>query len=410
MWTLYSLGIHVYAFLVFLASFFNEKAKKRYIGQRQTFKYLKGNVDRNAKYVWFHAASLGEFEQARPLMEELRRRKPEYKILLTFFSPSGYEVRKNYEGADLVCYMPLDTIRNAERFVRRVRPVDAIFVKYEFWPNFLIALRRRGIPTYIVSAHFRDSQAFFKWYGVAYAKVLRFFNRLFVQDMHSVELLNGVGIENVTISGDTRFDRVVQIASQRKQLPVAEAFVGGEKAIVAGSSWPKDEDLLIKYAKGKGLKMILAPHEIHESHLAEIERKWNEAEGDARPIVRYTDATVDNVKEAGCLVINNFGMLSSLYSYGTVAYIGGGFGVGIHNLLEAAVYSMPVVFGPNHKSFREALQLKECGGGIAIENYEEFGREMDRLMANPEEAGAAAGNYVNSNKGASDKILGEIFL
>ena len=409
MWTLYSLGIHVYAFLVFVASFFNAKAKKRFVGQRQTFKYLKSNVDKNAKYVWFHAASLGEFEQARPLMEELRRRKPEYKILLTFFSPSGYEVRKNYEGADLVCYMPLDTIHNAERFVRRVKPVDAIFVKYEFWPNFLFALRRRGIPTYIVSAHFRDNQAFFKWYGVAYAKVLKFFNRLFVQDMHSVELLNGVGIENVTISGDTRFDRVVEIASNRKELPLVEAFVGGQKAIVAGSSWPKDEDMLIKYAQDKGVKLILAPHEIHESHLAEIERKWNET-GGAKPIVRYTAATDDNVRNAGCLIINNFGMLSSIYYYGTVAYVGGGFGVGIHNLLEAAVYGMPVVFGPNHTAFREALKLKECGGGISIASYEDFEREMNRLIANPEKAGAAAGNYVSSNKGASDKILGEIFL
>lgn len=410
MYTLYNLGIYVYGLLIYLASFFNEKAKKRYRGQREALKTLKDRVEDGQDYIWFHAASLGEFEQARPLIEGVKVGCSRYKILLTFFSPSGYEVRKDYKGADIVCYMPLDTIRNVRKFYGIIKPKRVVFVKYEFWPNFLIGAWRKHIPLYIVSAHFRESQAFFKWYGKPYAMVLRMFDRLFVQDEKSVELLSRVGVKNVSVTGDTRFDRVAQIAEQRKSLPIVESFANGEKIIVAGSSWPADEDMLVKYAKKRGVRVLLAPHEIDEGHLGEIEGKWNATEGGNWPIIRYSKANEANVKEAGCLVVDNFGMLSSVYYYGAVAYIGGGFGVGIHNVLEAAVYGMPVVFGPNHNAFREALGLKECGGGFSVDGYEDFEGLMDRLIADPSKAGEAAGNYVKENRGATEMILRELIM
>lgn len=401
---LYSLGVHFYGFLIIIASHFSAKAKKRLEGQRNTFRYLSENIQTNAKYVWFHAASLGEFEQGRPIMEKLRKSHPEYRILLTFFSPSGYEVRKNYQGADLICYLPLDTLRNVSKFVRMVNPVKAIFIKYEFWPNFILECRKRHIPMYVVSAHFRKDQAFFKWYGKAYAGLLKTFNHIFVQDESSVRLLDKIGINNTTIVGDTRFDRVKDIADTSKNLPLVEAFVNGNKTIVAGSSWPKDEDFLIRYAKESNVKLVLAPHEIPESHLKEIERKWGGSD-----ILRYTDATSENVLLAKCLIINNYGMLSSVYKYATVAYIGGGFGVGIHNVLEAAVYGLPLFFGPNYHAFREACELVRRKAAISISNYETFVGLVNAQFVDAEAAGNAAAQYVKENLGATDKILSFIF-
>ena len=404
----YNLIIYLYLLGVAVYSRFNEKVRKMWRGEREAFKILREKVDPSAKYVWFHAASLGEFEQGRPLMEQLRQDHPEYKILLTFFSPSGYEVRKNYEGADIITYLPLDTITNARRFLRTVRPVMAFFIKYEFWYNYLHILKHRHIPVYSVSSIFRPDQVFFKWYGRQYGRVLNCFTHFFVQNTISKELLAKIGITNVTIVGDTRFDRVLQIKEAARQLPVVEAFKQDYKVFVAGSSWPPDEEIFIRYFnEHKDWKLIIAPHVIGEDHLEQIEKLLA-----GRKIVRYKDAKEDDVKAADVLIINCYGLLSSIYHYGDVAYVGGGFGVGIHNLLEAAVWDVPVFFGPNNQKFQEAQGLKK-NGGFEIHDYEEFERQMSRLASDAQylkEQGQLAGQFVKGQAGATAKVLGSVTL
>ena len=377
-------------------------------GEREAFNVLKKKVDPNARYVWFHAASLGEFEQGRPLMESLRKTHPEYKILLTFFSPSGYEVRKDYKGADIICYLPLDTPINAIRFLRLIRPEVAFFIKYEFWWNYLHILKHRHVPVYSVSSIFRPDQVFFRWYGYQYRYVLRCFTDFFVQNETSRDLLVKLGITNVTITGDTRFDRVLQIKEQSKQLPVIDAFKKDYKVFVAGSSWSPDEDIFIKYFnEHKEWRLIIAPHVIGEDHLKEILAKLN------RKTVRYTEATVDNVNDAECLIIDCFGLLSSIYHFGEVAYVGGGFGVGIHNVLEAAVWNMPVLFGPNNLRFQEAQGLLKSKGGFEITDYDSFEHIMNSLVSNAEfleESGNKAGDFVKKMTGATDIVLSQISL
>ncbi len=377
-------------------------------GEREAFNVLKKKVDPNARYVWFHAASLGEFEQGRPLMESLRKTHPEYKILLTFFSPSGYEVRKDYKGADIICYLPLDTPINAIRFLRLIRPEVAFFIKYEFWWNYLHILKHRHVPVYSVSSIFRPDQVFFRWYGYQYRYVLRCFTHFFVQNETSRDLLVKLGITNVTITGDTRFDRVLQIKEQSKQLPVIDAFKKDYKVFVAGSSWSPDEDIFIKYFnEHKEWRLIIAPHVIGEDHLKEILAKLN------RKTVRYTEATVDNVNDAECLIIDCFGLLSSIYHFGEVAYVGGGFGVGIHNVLEAAVWNMPVLFGPNNSRFQEAQGLLNSKGGFEITDYDSFEHIMNSLVSNAEfleESGNKAGDFVKKMTGATDIVLSQISL
>lgn len=372
-----------------IASLFNEKVRKMWRGEREAFKILKQKVDPNAKYIWFHAASLGEFEQGRPLMERIRKDYPQYKILLTFYSPSGYEVRKNYEGADIICYMPVDTRLNAIRFLRLVRPVMAFFIKYEFWSNFLHILKHRNIPTYSVSSIFREDQVFFKWYGRSYAGVLKCFTRFFVQNEESKRLLDGIGITAVDVVGDTRFDRVLQIKEAAKQLPICEAFRTGVassqsadvphhdfKVFVAGSSWPPDENIFIPFFnEHKDWRLLIAPHVIAEEHLKLILSLIK-----GKKVVRYTQTTPEEAAEADVLIIDCFGLLSSMYNYGDVAYIGGGFGVGIHNTLEAAVWNMPVIFGPNNKKFQEAQGLLKSDGGFEINTNEDFSGLMSSLM------------------------------
>ena len=411
---MYNLFIYLYLLGVAVYSLFNEKVRKMWQGEREAFRVLREKVDPAAKYVWFHAASLGEFEQGRPLIEQMRREHPEYKILLTFFSPSGYEVRKNYEGADIICYLPLDTITNARRFLRTVRPVMAFFIKYEFWYNYLHILKHRGIPTYSVSSIFRPDQVFFKWYGRHYSRVLKCFTHFFVQNEQSRELLAKIGITEVTVVGDTRFDRVLQIKEAAKQLPVVEDFVGdAPKVFIAGSSWPPDEDIFIRYFKEHPeWKLIIAPHVIGEDHLQQIEQKLEGCK-----VVRYTEASKvlqSNEAPSGAvggarvLIINCFGLLSSIYRYATVCYVGGGFGVSIHNTVEAAVWGKPVIFGPENQKFQEAQELKACGGGLEIKGYDDFARIMDRLSADTDallKAGRAAGDYVMGKAGATNKIL-----
>ena len=431
-----------------IGSLFNKKIKKMWRGEREAVDLLKEKVDPTAKYVWFHAASLGEFEQGRPLIEQLRATHPEYKILLTFFSPSGYEVRKNYEGADIVCYLPLDTIRNARRFLRAVHPVMAFFIKYEFWYNYLHILRHRGVPVYSVSSIFRPGQVFFKWYGRNYAKVLHCITHFFVQNEVSLQLLKGIGIDEATVVGDTRFDRVLQIKEQAKKLPIVEAFKGingkgdackddlsenackgdlsedackgdlsedackgdlsengckGCKVFVAGSSWQPDEDIFIRFFNDHpDWKLIIAPHVIGEDHLAYILDKLQ------MKAVRYTQATEQSAAEARCLIIDCFGLLSTIYRYGEIAYVGGGFGVGIHNVPEAAVWGVPVLFGPNNKRFQEAQDLLACKGSFEVTDYDSFNTIISRLISDDKfrhQCGEASANYVKSRSGATDIIM-----
>ena len=406
---MYNLIIYLYLLGVAVYSRFNKKVQKMWRGERDAFRVLREQVDPEAKYVWFHAASLGEFEQGRPLMEQMRREHPEYKILLTFFSPSGYEVRKNYEGADIICYLPLDTITNARRFLRAIRPVMAFFIKYEFWYNYLHILKHRNVPVYSVSSIFRPDQVFFKWYGHQYGRVLNCFTHFYVQNDVSRELLDKINIHNVTVVGDTRFDRVLQIKEAAKELPLVESFTAKAKAkvFVAGSSWQPDEEIFISYFKEhRDWKLIIAPHVIDESHLLQIEKMLT-----GHQVVRYTQASPESAAAADVLIINCFGLLSSIYRYGHVAYVGGGFGVSIHNVLEAAVWDMPVIFGPNNQKFQEAQGLKAARGGFEIHGESDFTALMQQFSTDENalrQAGAQAGAYVAQCTGATQRILSDI--
>ena len=433
---MYNIAMYFVQLGIAIAAIFDHKVRLLWRGQRAAFKTLKKKVDPNAKYVWVHAASLGEFEQGRPIIERIRLQHPEYKILLTFFSPSGYQVRKNYEGADIITYLPIDTVTNARRFLRTIRPVMAFFIKYEFWYNYLHILKHRGVPTYSVSSIFRPDQIFFSWYGRAYSRVLKCFTKFFVQNEESRQLLAKIGITETEIVGDTRFDRVMTIKSLAKQLPIVEAFTtphqlprGGEPAVqeasprgglegvfVAGSSWPPDEEIFIRYFnEHREWKLIIAPHVIGEDHLQQIISRLSPSgatEG-SRRIVRFTQTTREEAAQADTLIIDCFGLLSSIYNYGDVAYIGGGFGVGIHNTLEAAVWDMPVIFGPNNKKFQEAQGLKACGGGFEINNYDEFAALMQRFTDDEaflKQSGSQAGHFVKDQAGATDKVLASVEL
>lgn len=403
----YSLALYLYVLAIILVSPFHKKARLIVKGQWQTFRILKKKIRDDEKYVWFHAASLGEFEQGRPLMERLRREHPEYKILLTFFSPSGYEVRKNYEGADVICYLPFDTPGNVMSFLRLAHPCMAFFIKYEFWNNYLHACHFKNIPVYSVSSIFRENQVFFRWYGKAYGHVLKCITHFFVQNEFSRELLLRKGFSNVTVVGDTRFDRVLDIAKQAKELPIVEQFKQGSRLMVAGSSWGPDEDLIIPYFnEHPELKLIIAPHVIKESHLKEIEGKLQ------RPSIRYTQVSEENITKADCLIIDCFGLLSSIYRYGEIAYVGGGFGVGIHNVPEAAVYGVPVMFGPKNRKFREAQALLQLGGSFEIIDEASFKETLDRLLTDEDflkARGRLAGEYISGNSGASDLIYKFVF-
>ena len=403
---LYNLAIGIYDLIVHIMAPFSRKPRKMMKGHWVVYELLRQQIEKDARYIWFHAASLGEFEQGRPLIEKIRAKYPDYKILLTFFSPSGYEVRKNYRGADVVCYLPFDKPRNVKKFLDISNPVMAFFIKYEFWKNYLDELNKRRIPVYSVSSIFRKDQIFFKWYGGTYRNVLKNFDYLFVQNEASRRFLSKIGINKVTVVGDTRFDRVLQIREEAKELPLVEKFKGDSFTLVAGSSWGPDEDLFLEYFNTHPeMKLIIAPHVIDENHLVEIISKLK------RPYVRYTRADERNVQKADCLIIDCFGLLSSIYRYGEVAYIGGGFGVGIHNTLEAAVYGIPVVFGPKYQKFMEAKQLIEAQGAFSISNYEELGSLFDRFLTDEHfhrATGSNAGFYVTNNAGATDKVLSMI--
>ena len=407
---MYSLLIHFYAFIVAMISPFHRKARLMRFGQWKTNSILREKIDRNAKYIWFHASSLGEFEQGRPMIEKVKAQYPEYKILLTFFSPSGYEVRKNYNGADIVCYLPFDTPYRVKKFLNLANPAVAVFIKYEFWGNYLRELKKRGIPVYIISAIFRPDQLFFQWFGVPYRKMLYCFTHLFVQDERSKELLGQYGIRNVTVYGDTRFDRVLDVRNQARELPEFERFVGERcQTLIAGSSWPQDEEILIPYFnEHPEMKLIIAPHEIHREHLMYIESLLK------RPSVRLSDVMQDKSLLEGkdCLIVDSFGLLSSIYRYGTIAYIGGGFGVGIHNTLEAATFGLPVAFGPNYAKFKEARDLVTLGAARPVKNYDELRTWFIPLRDNEDflqKTSRIAKDYTTRHQGATNIIVKTIF-
>lgn len=407
----------LYAFGAWVASFFSPKIRKLINGHRNIMTTVRNGISENDRIVWFHVASLGEFEQGRPLMEMVRKNHPEYKILLTFFSPSGYEVRKNYEGADVICYIPFDTKYGVNRFLNVVNPEIAIFIKYEFWYFFLSGMRKRGTRLYSVSSIFREGQVYFRFKSEA--KVLRQFTHLFVQNQKSVDLLATIGIHNATVVGDTRLDRVMEIYKAASDLPIVACFKDGKPTFIAGSSWGPDEDIYIPYFNNrKEWKLIIAPHEIGEQRMEHIYSLLGN-----RNILRYTDVekmmadgseetAKQMLKEAEVLIVDCFGKLSSIYRYGDIALIGGGFGSGIHNVPEAAVYGIPVLFGPNNKKFNEAQELKSCGGAFEYKDSKSFGAIINNLIDNHDalkEAGRKAGEYIQTHVGATQKCYEAIF-
>ena len=407
---MYTLGIYLYIFLVKLVALFgHKKAKKMLAGHKEIFSILKEKVKPGTQYVWFHASSLGEFEQGHPMIEKLRAEHPEYRVILTFFSPSGYIPAKNYQQADIVCYLPFDTKRNVRRFIDLLQPKMAFFIKYEFWLNYLLELKGREIPSYSVSSIFRKEQAFFRPMGGRYRLALHCFTHLFVQNVKSKELLKSIDIDDVTVVGDTRFDRVTKILEQARQLPLVDAFAEGDrKVFVVGSSWGDDEAVYMPFFnKHREWKLIIASHEVNEERVARIVEQY---EGKC---VRYSTATMDEVVQADCLIVDCYGLLSSIYRYGDMAYVGGGFGVGIHNVLEAAVYGIPVFFGPNNRKFQEAQLLKGCGGGLEIIATCDLEERMNAFAADEallKRAGKAAGDLVSTNAGATARIFKHLGL
>jgi len=405
---LYNLGIMIYSLAARLISPFNSKAKLWTDGRKGWEALLRENIGPDNKNIWIHCASLGEFEQGRPLIEAIKKARPEFKIVLTFFSPSGYEVRKNYSVADHVCYLPADTPGNARKFISLVNPAAVIFVKYEFWDNYTSAIKKNGIPLYLISGIFRVNHHFFRWYGGFFRKILFRFSHIFVQDKQSMDLLKRTGIENVSVAGDTRFDRVVMIADSAKDIPQIEQFKGEERMFLAGSSWRQDEEIIARYINlyPQKMKWVFAPHEIDKPNIDRLEKLFSSE------VARFSGFT-DRSAGARVLIIDNIGMLSSAYRYASIAEIGGGFGKGIHNVLEAACWGIPVLFGPNHKKFREALELLSLDGARSFSSFEEFSEIIDNWLSDKNEYSKSAGNalkYVRENTGATGKILSKLVL
>ncbi len=404
---LYNIGIYLYYFGIFIFSFFNAKAKKWWDGRKGLLQKCETLFNKNEKIAWFHAASLGEFEQGRTVIEKFKIQHPEFKILLTFFSPSGYEIRKNYANADYVLYLPIDTPYNAKNFIEIVNPNIVFFIKYEFWFNYLKNLNNKQIPVYLISGIFRPQQHFFKFYGNWFRTQLKDFTHFFVQYDASKQLLQSIGINNVTVSGDTRFDRVSEIAITKKSFPIVEKFKSANRILLAGSSWEADEEILIDFMKLETphLRYIIAPHEIHKERIQQLQAKLPLSS------ILLSEATEDNVNNANVLIINNIGILSHLYQYATIAMIGGGFGKGIHNILEAATFGNPVLFGSNYHKFSEAVQLINLGGAFEFSDCKSFENKTHSLLNNSaffEQTKKICLDYVNMNKGATDIILKSI--
>lgn len=429
MWFIYDLLIQLYGFAIRVAAVFNPKARAWVEGRKSAPSLTPSpnlGKDRMGPTVWFHCASLGEFEQGRPVIEAFRQRYPKWKILLTFFSPSGYDVRKNYEAADWVFYLPLDTNRNAKKFIRNVNPSLVVFVKYEFWFRYLDVLFQSKIPVYVISAKFRPEHHFFKWYGGWALKQLKKVTRFFVQDESSAELLRAKGIEQVTVSGDTRFDRVAAVTADPKSFPLVEKFAGQMPVFLAGSTWPADEALILKLIQMQGdrMKFVIAPHEVHEERIRSLQSavgiapsltpstKWGRdgvvAARQGGEVIAFSQLTEENAPSAKVLLVDGIGYLTHLYQYATIAYIGGGFGAGIHNILEAAAFGKPVIFGPKYRKFREAVDLIDLGGASSIETVEQLNSRASELLDSPDlyaRTSKICSEYVRRNCGATRIIL-----
>lgn len=405
----YRIFTWLYPKAAWLLSFYNPKARLWVTGRRNQFRKLASFFHMNrqqSEVVWMHCSSLGEFEQGRPILEAIKKKYPDHILLLTFFSPSGFEVRKNYEGANYICYLPMDRPYNANRFLNIVQPSLVLFVKYEFWFYYLDEIKQRNIPLLLVSGIFRNDQPFFKWYGGFHQNMLRCFTHLFVQNEESLELLKQIELDQLSsISGDTRFDRVLQIAAGFESIPVIDLFCGDQKVIVAGSTWTEDDEALDHFANhNTHIRFIIAPHDIDEDRLKECEQLYKHS-------VRYSTLALSNTIPEHCnvLIMDNMGMLSKLYHYATIAFIGGGFGDdGIHNALEAAVFSKPVVFGPVYDKYSEAIDLVETGAAYSVEDALELEATLNQLLTDDSlqrSSGMAAGNYVQEMAGASEKIM-----
>ena len=407
--TLYSFAIHIYSFLIRIYSLKNKKAKLWIDGRKELFdKIVEFKKDDKREVVWVHCASLGEFEQGRVLIEKIKNQKPHYAIVLTFFSPSGYEVRKNYTWADLIIYLPQDTPRNVQRFIYYLSPKKAFFVKYEYWYNYIDCLSKNKIPLYIVSAIFRPNQIFFKFYGKWFAQQLAKIEHFFVQDESSAKLLESINLKNYTITGDTRFDRVAQICSAPKRIPQFENL-DKNKTIIIGSSWQKDEEVFAKLLdEYSNLKLIVVPHEIDHERIASVESIFEKQKSIK---LSKTDES-SNLSEFNVIIVDSIGLLSSIYQYGFFAHIGGGFGKGIHNILEAACYGMPIIFGPNYEKFEEAKSLIKLGGAYCVKNHVDLKNIFEKKLNNEIEirqASEISKKFVENNIGASDKIFDSIF-
>lgn len=406
---LYKISIFLYSLLVRISSLFNKKAKLFIQGRKNWKKNLQSQVEKDVKYLWFHCASLGEFEQGRPVIEEIKKQFPEFRIVLTFFSPSGYEIRKNYKGADIVLYLPLDTKSNAQAFIDILKPQKAFFIKYEFWLFYISELKKQNIPLYLFSANFREGQHFFKNtpLGNWYRKMLFQFEHFFVQNETSAQLLKDIGLSNITISGDTRFDRVATIAKAAKKIPIVEKFKGNSQLIIAGSTWKPDEELLIKFInQNDDVKFIIAPHEVSNTNINRIHQLLK------KPAILYSNIRDLEINDYQVLIIDSIGLLSSLYQYGNVAYIGGGFGVGIHNILEAATFGMPIIFGPKFEKFKEAVDLILENGAFPISNFEELNPIFNQLINNSKYLHSTSyicKHYVEKNVGSTKLIIKKVF-
>jgi 3-deoxy-D-manno-octulosonic-acid transferase len=404
---LYNFGIQLFILALKIASLKNEKARKLLKGRKGLLKTIKKEQHLDDKLVWVHCASLGEFEQGRPLIEEIKRNYPEKKILLTFFSPSGYEVQKNYSNAEYIYYLPLDTRRNARRFIKYCNPEVVFFIKYEYWYNFLSILKKKKIPVYFVSTIFRKDQLFFKKRGGWYRKMLKMATHFFLQNEESAELLKSLKITNYSVVGDTRFDRVAHIFENVKPIPQIEQFLNGYKAIIAGSSWKAEEALLMQYYRiNSSMKLIIVPHEVTKENIQRIKNQFDNR------VVLFSEFSKTYSPEKNVLIVDAYGLLTSIYQYGFLAIVGGGFGAGIHNVLEAATFGLPVIFGPNYLKFKEAIDMVDLHCAFPVENIEDFNTILNHLLKDPllvKMLSGKASEYVKMNVGATHKILDFVF-
>jgi 3-deoxy-D-manno-octulosonic-acid transferase len=405
---LYNLAIQLTSFLLKFISIFSPKIKLFVDGRKDVFTILQQKITPQDQTIWFHAASLGEYEQGLPVIEKIKNKYPNHKIVVTFFSPSGYEVRKNNTVADVTVYLPLDTPKNAKKFLKIVHPELVFFIKYEFWINYLHQLQNQKIPTYLISGIFREKQLFFKWYGGFYRKALDTFTYFFVQNENSKKLITQLGKTNVTVSGDTRFDRVVTILEKDNTLDFIAQFKNNKTTIVIGSSWPKDEALLVEYinACAEDVKFIIAPHNIKTEQIQQLKNSIT------KKTILFSDKENTDLSQYDVFIIDTIGILTKIYSYGDIAYVGGGFGnPGVHNLLEPATFGIPIVIGPNYSHFDEAIKLVDLNGCVSIKNYNELNQAFSTLIQNKDtrfKKGEICNTFVQKNKGATDTILAQI--